>query len=287
MKRVVFLALILFLATVLRFFRLDTVPPLFQSSSFLPRLVTAIVSIVNVYLTCRLSVRYSDKVKVGLLSAFFMGILPWTLEESRVYSSVNNGLAILLAGNFFWLKFRTRWIKIFTAIISLSVFFFVYQDIWFLKNFQLISILSFRDNLFRLLSPQMWFFNNITFYHGGLREWGMVYISMLPLLILGLIKSYNRKNKFLYLVFLILSLISAMSPFFPESREFFLTTPILSFFIGKGFYVLISEKKVIYSLITFILLLLIVYEISQLLHFYYNHYPLNVRESADKIYEPF
>lgn len=287
MKRIVFLVLILFLATILRFFRLDTVPPLFHSSSFLPRLITAIVSIVNVYLTYRLSARYSDRTKVGLLSAFVMGILPWTLEESRIYSSVNIGLAILLTGIYIRKIFRTRWQTMSLAVVILAVFFLIYPNIWFLKNFQLISILSFRDNLFRLLSPQMWFFNNITFYHGGLREWGMVYISMLPLLILGLIKSYNRKNIFLYLVFLILSIISAMSPFFPESREFFLVTPLLSFFIGKGFCELVSEKKVIYSLITFVLLLLIVYEISQLLHFYYNHYPLNVRESADKIYEPF
>lgn len=287
MKRVVFLVLILFLAAVLRFFRLDTVPPLFHSPSFLPRLVTAIVSIVNVYLTYRLSARYSDNAKIGLFSAFFMAILPWTLEESRVYSSVNNGLAILLTGIYIRKIFRTRWQTMSLVVVVLAVFFLIYPNIWFLKNFQLISIISFRDNSFRLMSPQMWFFNNVTFYHGGLREWGMVYISVLPLLILGFIKSYNRKNIFLYLVFLILSMISAMSPFFPESREFFLATPILSFFIGKGFYVLISEKKVIYSLITFILLLLIIYEISQLLHFYYNHYPLNVRESADKIYEPF
>lgn len=287
MKRAILLVLMMVMVSVLRFYRLDSVPPVLHSSSLLPRLVTAFISLINVFLTYKLSAQYSSRLKIGLLSAFIMGVLPWTLEESRLYSSVNNGLTVLLSGIYVGSKFRVKWQSLLIALISITAFTAVYHDIWYLKGFRLIGIEKFRDNLFELLSPQMWFFHNITFYHGGLREWGLVFISLLPFLIYGIFKPFTKVHRNIIVILGGLIVCSSLSPFFPESREFFLATPLLSFLIGSGIYGIYALTKLKGKLMLAVLTIFFLYEISQLLHFYYIHYPINVRDSADKIYEPF
>jgi hypothetical protein len=287
MKRVIFIVLILFWTAILRLFNLDKVPTLFHPSSYLPRLDTVVLSLLNIYLSYKLTTYYSNKVKVGLLSAFILAVLPWTLEEGRVYSTVNNGCAILLAGIFLWQKLQTQWAKIFISLITIVAFSIFYPDIWFLRSFKLIPVLNFRDNLFRLLSPEMWFFSNTTFYHGGLREWGFIFLSLFPFFVYGLIKFFIKKAIRVFILLGIIVIVAALSPYFPESREFFLVTPFLSLIIGKGLYEFVLIKKNAYHLITFIFIFFIVYEIFQLLHFYFVHYPLNVNDSVNKIYEPF
>lgn len=198
MKNKIFLFYIFLFNFGTRFWKLGVIPPLFDPDLVDLRLMSAVISVFLPFiLYFFLSKIYRDK-KLALLSAFIFSLLPGSLIEGRIVS--------LLVSPSIWLK-------------ELPV---------------LIAPFKILTNFLSLISFDMLFFQNTTFYWGGIRETGIIYLSLLPFILAGIYFSLAKAAiKPLLLLLLIFTIIS-LNPEFPESRLIFLSLPIFSLIIAGG-----------------------------------------------------
>ena len=150
----------------------------------------------------------------------------------------------------------------------------------------MLAIDSILNNLFILLSPDLLFYRNITFWWGGLREFGIMYLFFLPFIILGLLKAFPGK-RFLLFILLWILVFSAFSPAFPESREIFLAVPLWSVLTGTGLFYSFQARNIYVKTVATGSTLFLLYEYSQLIHYYFRHYPLIISGNLDKIHGAF
>jgi len=289
MNKFIMLFSILIIAAVLRFYRIGIAPPLIEQSNLAMREVSALFGVVNVFLVYLITKKIFRNYKPGLLSAWIMSVLPWTLEQGRIVSQVNIALPIILLNLLLIRSIKNKLINC-LILLALALFYIVYPQFWLFRNFQTIPLQNFINNFFSVISPDMWFFRNISFYHAGLRDWGFIYLTMFPVLIIGLYATAISKLKWLILLLIGLGAVTSASPFFPETSEFFLAIPVISLILATGFYRLFSyltNHGITFKILSVIYILLITYEISQLLHFYFVHYPQQVMGSITEIQIPF
>lgn len=290
MKRYLILFLITIYAIVSRFLFLDKIPPLVNSPLLL-RSFSASLSVGSVFIIYFLVKTYFKSQRIALLSALFFSILPWTIEQGRVVSPVNMSLFFLLV-----VILLTKWIKrpIFRLTLYLLiplVLYFFYPQFWLfrVKDFDL-PFSHFINNLFILISPDFLFFKNPTFWWGGVRETGIIYVAFLPFLILGIYELLKKKRYNIFIWMLFILLISATSPFFPESREFYFITPLLSVISATGIakaYQAYLVKSLFWKLILVSIFVFTAYEFSQFFHYYMVHYPQAVESNILNIHELF
>lgn len=293
MSNKITLLLISVYTIILRFWQIDRFPPLIDSSILPLRYLSAFLSVGSTMLVYLYATKIFKNVKLSLLASFVFTFLPWTIEQGRIYSQANYALFILLIFILFFNKPKRFYYKILFTVVCSLLFVIVYPDFWVFRSDSIISYqVNYLKNLFILTSPSLIFFQNITFWWGGIREFGIMHLAFLPVFLLGLY-FLARTGKFEVLsLFSIIVFLSFTSPFFPESREFYLATPFFSIIASCGFYHFskmtkegFSYKKHLLLLLTVVLFL--VYEMSQYLHFYFVHYPISVSENIDKVKEVF
>lgn len=283
------LAIIIF-TIISRFLFIDKIPPSF-SSSLWQRYLNASLAVVGIPIIYLLVRKYLKSKRIALISSLFFAILPWTVEQGRIVSPVNISL-VLLMGVILFAKFiKHRVLKLFVYLLIPPILYFFYPQFWLfrIKEFSL-SLSGFLNNLFIFASPDFFFFKNPTFWWGGVREFGIVYLILLPFLLFGIYELLRNKRYSIFVWMLLILFISAASPFFPESREFYFITPLLSIVLAVGvekLYLKAIKKNIFWKTIFISVFMLLIYEFSQFFHYYMVHYPQQVRSNIENIHEAF
>lgn len=279
---------IIFYALILRFWSIGQIPPLLHQTYLSGRLVSASLNLLSILLLYWFVKKNYHNIRLALLSSFMFALSPWVIEQSRIVSPVNNALFVLLLISLIFQLHRRSIIKLLVMIFALPVIYLIYPQLWIFGTKQLMPHLTdMVNNIFILTSPDFLFFKNITFWWGGVREFGVMYLSLLPFFFVGLYKVIINKKLNIIIWLSIILLFSAASPFFPESREFFLATPFISILIASGILVFIQSKEISIRILLIIVLIIFLYDFGQYLHYYQIHYPQNILSNISKINEPF
>lgn len=280
------LSMIITASFLVRFFYLGTVPVMNHLESHSFRIMSSLGNIGVIIMLYFITKRLISNRTISLLSSFVFATLPWTIEQSRIVSEVNNFLfwIILLFTISIYTKFK--FIKVMAIVLIPLFLYLVYPSFWLFKiHSYSISLNNFMNNIFLLTSYELLFFRNITFWWGGLREWGALHISLIPFFLVGIYQLFVKKIILLIVSIILILIISAMSPFLPESREFYLVTPFISIIIAMGLFYFFgnySISKYRYpSIIIFVLVF--IYDFSSLLHYYFVHYSLQVLGNIQNI----
>jgi len=288
MRKTNLLFVVLLYSFILRFWRLGQIPPLIDQSLFLARLTNAFLSLMSVFLLYYYSKVLFKNVRLALLSAYIFAIAPWVLEQGRIYSQANVALFILLAFLTVTIKLKSLYLKLFLSSIFYFLFSISYPQFWLFKMSQFeLSLNNVLNNIFIILSPEFFFFKNPTFWWGGVRDFGILYLAWLPFLLVGLNDVFVIKKPRILLWIGIVLLISVASPFFPESREFFIITPFISLIVASGIYKFFSRNDLLTRVLFFLVFVFMIYEIIQYFHYYTIHYPQQILGNRGHINEPF
>ncbi len=216
---------------------LGKIPPSENSYIWL-RYLTAIVSVVDVFVLVFIIKKVTDDNKLSIVSGIVFTLMPWHIEQSRIYSPIMFVLLLLLLSYYLYLHLKQLWIRISLIAVIFAIVYFLDSLSWILK-FQLTktSFIFFFNNLFKLYSIEYLFYKNDSFWLGGFRTIGVMLPTVMPIFMVGLllsIKKFHRK----YLVHLgfisIITILALFNPLFPEEREFFIITPYLSIITGIG-----------------------------------------------------
>jgi len=286
MKHFILLLIIIF-SLISLFWNIDTIPPLLDASLLSSRLISAAVSTGSILLIFFYAKNSLKSRNIALLSTWTFSLLPWTIEQGRIISQPNVALFFFIT--LLILSQRSNLIQKLFLYGSIPIgFYILYPQFWVFKIDNLnFSIKSIINNVFILTSPDFIFFKNITFWWGGVREIGIIHLSFLPFLVVGIYEVIiNHKwNIFFWIGFILF--ISSLSPFFPESREFFLAIPFLSIIIAFGINGFFKQKSLISKVIFYLVFVMIVYDLAQFWHYYTVHYPQQILGNLSQIHEPF
>ncbi len=290
-----FFILVLLNAITIHFYKLTTISPLKTGSIFF-RYFSSLSSIFSIFLLYKIVFYYSKNKKIASLSALIFSLLPWTIWEGRIASEVNISLSLILA--ILFLASKIHGIKKFflLGIIPLIIYFF-YPSFWPFRlstNLRDSSLSDFVNNIFFLSSLETLFFKNPTFWWGGVRQWGISLSAFIPFFFIGFFTTIVQKNIKLIFILIGILLLASLSPFLPESREFYFATPIISYFVSKGMLTVCYALKHLkggrnaclpagrdsfqvkeFAIALFIFLF--IYEYQNFLHYYMVHFPQNVK----------
>lgn len=283
------LLLILIYSVISRFYAIGNIPQLLNTDIY-SRYFTATLNIGSLILYYFILIKLNKSKKIALISAWVFMLMPWVLEQGRITSHVSNFLFILLLITAFIIKSHNFIIRSFLIFVLPVCLYIFYPDFWPFISIQLATFSSFMDNIFFLISPEFIFFKNTTFWWGGVKEFGILYMSFLPFFIIGLFKSARHLNIKIWIGMLFLIFITALSPYFPETQELFLATPVISIITAYGICGLYDKKvKInwILKIIQIVILSLVIYDLMQFNHYYYVHYPQNIKSNSINIHEPF
>lgn len=284
MKEHVLFGLVIVYTLLSRFWAIGKFPILIDSP--LPfRLFTATFSILGVFFLYFYTKTIGQNKKIALLSAFLLASLPWSFEQGRIVSPPSNALTVLLFLFLIILHIRQLLIKIVLSASIPIVLFIFYPQVWLFRT--IIPNAHFLENVFALLSPDFLFFHNFTFWWGGVREVGILYFSLLPFFLIGIYQFIFSKQKRIFIWMILILLISSASPFFPESREFFLILPFMCIILAKGIHTFISQKTIWMKWSGMLLLFIMIYEMMQFFHYYTVHHSQQVESNKQKIHEAF
>lgn len=286
MKSRFYLLLLLFYTAISRLFLLFTIPQM-VNSSIATRILSSSSSLASAFFLFFLSQKYFKNTKISLISVWFFVNLPWVFVEGRIVSQPNIALFFILITILFAQKISSRYKYIFLVLI-LPILYLAYPQFWLFKMQEFkLSPESFITNLYILFSFNFLFFNNITYWWGGIREFGVMFLSFIPFFIPGLYRLIISKEIKLLILLLLVTIIAALSPYFPESREFYIATPIISYILALGAYYLTVQKNKTVIALLLCLFIFMIYELSQFYHFYFIHYPQTVAGNVSKIHESF
>lgn len=282
-----FLLTVIIYSILSRYMFINFLPPVTSGSVLLYRILTAGLSIGSIYLVYSLIADIFNSRKLGLLTAFIFAVTPWVTEQSRIYSEVNNCLFLLLLAVYFWRKYANIYFRSCLTLIVLSGIYFVYPSLWLFAFFKpgsnLPKLQDFMNNIFTILSPDYLFFRNISFWWGGIKDFGVMFIIFLPFWLYGIYGFLIQKKYYFFLIFFIIVLFTSLSVKFPETREFFLSVPILSLFTATGLKEAFKPKNNTHLIICIIFIALFSYELSQYQHYYTVHYSKEIQMNKDKI----
>ena len=245
------LILLIFLFNLIsKFWKIGEVPPLLNESSFVLRLVSASLSSVFPLLLYFFVRKISKSKKLALLSALIFSLLPQTFIEGRVVSFY------LVPGSF--------------------------ED----QLPRFLPFSKFLRNFFTLTSPEVWLFQNIFFYWGGVRETGLIFFSLLPFLLSGLFYYLKKGFNFPFFSFIVILIFISLSGSFPENRLIFLTLPYIAVSIARGILI-VGDTQKFAKVIIFILSFFLCLEMVFFYHFYFVHYPKQIIDFSQNIKQPF
>jgi hypothetical protein len=126
-------------------------------------------------------------------------------------------------------------------------------------------------NFLHLNSLTLLGFSNDLFYHGGDREFGVLYAASIPLIIYGACLIIQKKKWIALLPYLIGCFFSVFNPSFPEVKEFFYALP---FFAAASSYGFVNLRKSI----AMIFFAIVIFEFSLFFHDYGVHYPIRTND---------
>lgn len=281
--------LILSYTVISRFYSISTVPQLLNTD-IISRYISAALNIGSLILVYLLTRKLNKSPKIALLSSWVFMLLPWVLEQGRITSQVNNYLFFILLTILMMIINNNLLMRILLMVILPVSAYFIYPDFWMFRSIQIPSFISFANNILFLISPEFIFFRNITNWWGGVKEFGILYLSFLPFFVMGLFKSVQPMNVKIWIGLLFLIVITSLSPYFPETRELFLATPIISIIISYGIYWLFYggvKRNLLFRIFQTVIILFVIYDLMQFNHFYYIHYPQNVISNSMKIHGQF
>ncbi len=289
MKKNFILALILLNAVLLRIYQLGSVPPLKFQADLFPRFISFLIGIFSVYLIYFYVKKIKDNnIKLGLIGAYVFSLLPWTIEQNRIASQPTVALFMLIFTLLISFSSSNKKIKIGIFLPFSIILYFVYPQFWIFRHFNhLPGIKDIVRNIFILVSPDLLFFKNITFWWGGVRDYGILLLGFLPFFLVGFYRVIVSQKKEILLPFFLLLIISAVSPFFPESREYYLTLPFFTIFISVGIYNIFLNKYFLSSVLPVFLFLFLIYDFAGFLHFYQIHYPQFIIGNLHNIHAPY
>lgn len=281
------LLMIILISILIRFFHLGIVPPAIDLSSSGYRIFSSVENISILIMLYYLTKRLFKNETISLLSSFLFGTLPWTIEQSRIASDVNNFLFWFILLFTVAINSKFKFLKV-MAIVLIPLFLYVtYPSFWLFKiNSYSFNLNNFINNIFLLTSFELLFFRNITFWWGGLRGWGALHISLIPFILFGIYQLLVKRIILLIVPIILILIISALSPYLPESREFYIVTPFISVILAMGILYLFrnySINKYRYPAII-IFVLVFIYDFSSFLHYYFIHYPQQVIGNIQNIH---
>ncbi len=284
------LFIIIFYAVVSRIWLIGSVPQIINSNIY-NRLLTASLSVGSIYLLFVLCKNLFGSNRVALLTSWVFMIMPWTIEQGRITSQVSNSLFLMLLIIILMQKFKSLISRSILVVIIPIILYLCYPSLWiFRSGFNIPSAGTLLNNIFKLVSPDFIFFKNITFWWGGVRETGILYPAFLPFLLLGIMESTNYISKKIWLFISLIYIITAASPYFPETRTLFLTAPFISIIVALGFvkfHKILFDRNFYPKFISLLIIFFIAYDLAQFNHYYFIHYAQNIISNSVNIHEPF
>lgn len=276
--------LIILVAACIRLPYLNSLPPGVQNA-FWQRLPTALFSLISIFLFIALVNKITNSQKLSLISGAVLTLMPWHIEQSRMYSEAMMGLTVLLGGTYAFFYLKQKYLKIGVMALTSVGFYFLYPTFWiFSPKVVLPTWYFYLANLFKLVSFEFLFFKNDSFWLVGLRSVGVFLPTTIFIFLVGLYvsaKKLSSEKVWYYLAFLIILLIAAANPLFPEEREFFLAVPFLAYIMALGIDQLANWFKKKIKLVQILILFyfaFVVYDYLVLVHFYTLHYPLRIQQ---------
>src|SRR4030043_1518213 len=195
MKNSLILISILICALVLRIWQINIFPPKIASTIVIYRYLSAFINTLSIIVLFLYAKKEMHSAKKALLSSFIFSVLPWSVVQSRISSQVNNALFVLLLMLLIIQHQHNKIIKIIIFLFSIFFICLFYPQLWIIKSsvFQ-IDLKNLVSNIFFLTSSELFFFINPTFWWGGVRDVGIMYLSFTPLLAVGLYLLVLRKK---------------------------------------------------------------------------------------------
>lgn len=285
------LVLILIYVVILFYWQIGQIPLLSPSTDIHDRIFSAFCGVLLIAATFVWGKLLLRSIKLALLWSFVLAIQPWYIQESRIFSlTLQVTLLFVLASIFCEIKIQNKIAKylLITAPLSLTLL-----RPEFFRSINSINSLfnnNFINNIFYPLSFRFLFFQNDSFWWGGVREIGILLPFFIPFFIIGLfgIPELTKLHRYLLVWFIFFLLLNALNPIFPEGRYFFPVMPILTLIIVAGIKQLLPHlNRVKVKILLVILLFLFIYNYIDFLHTYTVHYRLRVNTDISKINEKF
>lgn len=283
-----YIILITVFSALLRFWKLGILPQMANPSFYHFRLLTGFYSLGSILLLYFIVKVVFNNRKLGLVTSFTFALLPWTVTEGRIISEPVNVLFWLLIIVFFINLTKNKLLKFSLAVFIPFFIYYFYPQLWLfnLKQFT-FNINTWMNNLFSIISFEHLFFQSDNFWFGGVRDYGMIYISLLPFFLIGLLQAVSKEEKKLFYLIILLIAITAASPRYPEARELHFLLPVFSIITSLGIISAFNYLKYQKAVIMWILLLIFMYDFSSFLHYYTVHYPILIGGLLSNIHVPF
>lgn len=274
------------LSAVIRFPYIGQFPP-GSDELFFFRLVSACSGVLSIGLLMRVLQQVLRQKQTAWWAGVLLALMPWHIEQSRVFSPALIGLTILLLGTYAYLRNKKRIIRMAIVVFTMMTFFLVYpvyKSIFeYLKQGQGAQVL---DHVGYLTSGEFLFYKNETFWVGGMRTVGVFLPATAGIFLIGAYES-ARRVRWSHMpwigVYLVILLTASMNSRFPEGRHYFLATPYLALISGVGLeYIvgLFKNPSWFIRMGTVCFLSIIVYEYIWFSHLYISHYSHRIQEDV-------
>ena len=271
--------LLLCAGAFVRLWQINLLPPVSSQTNVSLRFLTAFLGIISIILFYRIVQKLFKNKAIALWSAFWMNFSPWHIAESRIISPMVGVNFLILLG--IWClvsdKKRIGW----GILIGGILLFFRFS--WMFQSISIVELHSFVINILKYLSPDFLFFFNDTFWWGGFKEVGILTpLAFFPLVCGIYSLFYFQKwvhKTILFWGFVLPLIIASASPTSPETQEFFLAIPIISFVVGLGTVFLYNflNKKLLGRYVFLVFLIALSFEFLYTWHIYLTHYQVRVK----------
>lgn len=288
MRPVIVLALILIYTAISRFWHLDTTPPHLVTSEHTLRYMGVFAALMTTWLVHFYTRILRKNIKISLLAAWAFAVIPWAVEQGRVVSLPTLFLPIFLLLVIGVRTIQKKRARVAWSVITLAIIGVYYWQLWLWQTDSGFApaTKAFR-HFFQVLSPEMLFVSNSTFWWGGIREFGMMFLSMTPFFLLGLIQLARARILSPLLWVLSIACIASFSPAFPEGRQAYLTIPFFCLFVANGMYLVCTQLSRWNRILSVGVCTVLIFEMIQFWHYYHIHYPMQVREHMKEIVQPY
>lgn len=288
MRAKIFLTLLLMYTVITRFWQIDTLPTIASGALLIGRFGTGFASCLTLIVLYYFVCSYNGNTRTALLTVWVFAVSPWAIEQGRIFSPVQIFMPILLF--LLWMAVRIHF-KILLFFRHLSIAMAVGVFYWFLWDFQKDTGFSpSRDaarNLLEIFSPGMLFVSNTTFWWGGIKEFGMLFLSFSPFFFLGFLSMINSRQWLILSYIVIFGIVASFAPQFPEGRQFYLALPFLAYCVSYGMTLIPMRSFRVRGVLLCLFVLICIYEQQQFWHYYIVHYPMQIRGAMEKIIVPF
>lgn len=247
------------------------------------RIGTASTGSLSVIALFFLSFHLLKNKRIAFLTAWIYASLPWTIEQSRIVSIIQNiqfiTLFLLLFQSLIKNKFRkiTYFLLVSTSTLLLFVIF---------VPMRLLPVYVYIQHIFTIFSPELLFFHNDAIWYSEFKEFGLVYTILLPFFLISIFYAINHYKK-VFILFFPFLFTAIANPSYPSFKEMFLFLPFLSTICAIGLNRLINRTGRVNLFFLTTCVLLIGYEVSQFLHFYFIHFPYQLQNNLPNINEIF